>query len=145
MMQKALKFQTDGKGLYLITDKIRQNLDYKGSALLNIFLRHTSCSLIIQENADPTAKADLEEFFNRLAPEHQDWHRHTLEGPDDTTSHLKSALTQSSLNIPVVDGKLGLGSWQGIYLFEHRDMPHEREILLSLVPLVSALEQTDFL
>ncbi|MEC9282816.1 MAG: secondary thiamine-phosphate synthase enzyme YjbQ [Bdellovibrionota bacterium] len=133
-MQKAIRIQTNGRGLKLITQQLKADLEeLSGSGLLNLFVRHTSCSLLIQENADPSAREDLEEFFDRLAPEHQAWHRHTLEGPDDTTSHLKAALTQTSLNIPVVDGQLGLGTWQGIYLFEHRDASHQREIVLTFL------------
>ncbi|MEE6250099.1 MAG: secondary thiamine-phosphate synthase enzyme YjbQ [Bdellovibrionota bacterium] len=135
-MQKAIRIQTNGKGLILITNELNQQLEaFSGNGLLNLFIRHTSCSLLIQENADPTARADLEEFFDRLAPEHQSWHRHTLEGPDDTTSHLKAALTQTSLNIPIINGKMALGTWQGVYLFEHRNASHQREIILSLLPL----------
>lgn len=135
-MQKAIWIQSSAKGLKLVTDIVKKQLgDIQGNGLLNLFVRHTSCSLLIQENADPTAKADLEEFFDRLAPEHQDWHRHTLEGPDDTTSHLKAALTQTSLTIPVIDGNLALGTWQGIYLFEHRRASHEREILISYLQI----------
>jgi secondary thiamine-phosphate synthase enzyme len=94
---------------------------------------HTSASLLIQENADPTARQDLEEFLERLAPEGQSWHRHTLEGPDDTTSHLKSALTNSSLNIPISNCALGLGTWQGIYLWEHRRSAHLRRLTLTVL------------
>ena len=134
-MQTTLEIQTQGKGLYPITrpvlDSVR-NLPQAG--LLNLFICHTSASLLIQENADPTAKEDLEQFFDLLAPEHQSWHRHTLEGPDDTTSHLKSALTQTSLNIPIRQGTLALGTWQGIYLVEHRNSDHSRTVILTVLP-----------
>ncbi len=135
MKQDIIAIQTQGAGLYLITDKIIQALgsNLPDMGLLNLFIQHTSASLLIQENADPTAREDMEEFFNRLAPENQSWHQHTMEGPDDTTSHLKSALTHTSLNIPITKGRLGLGTWQGIYLFEHRRAPHERKIILSLM------------
>ena len=135
-MQSAISVQTKGKGLYMITDLIEKALgEMPEQGLLNVFISHTSASLLIQENADPTARQDLEEYFDRLAPEHQDWHRHTLEGPDDTTSHLKSALTSTSLNIPIVNKRLGLGTWQGVYLFEHRTSPHRRNIILSVVTI----------
>lgn len=135
MKQEIITIKTTGMGLYLITDEIKHALgpELPKMGLLNVFIHHTSASLVIQENADPSAKEDMEEFFNRLAPENQSWHRHTLEGPDDTTSHLKSALTHTSLNIPISAGKLGLGTWQGIYLFEHRRAPHHRKITLSLL------------
>lgn len=135
MWQNELKLKTSGQNLYLITSKVERELALHNSkqGILNLFIQHTSASLLIQENADPSAKADLLEFFSRLVPENQSWYRHTLEGPDDTTSHLKSALTQTSLNIPVRAGKLALGTWQGIYLFEHRHAPHERNLLLTFV------------
>lgn len=133
-MQRALEVSTSGKGLYLITEQVKQVLnELPSSGILNLFLQHTSASLLIQENADPTAQQDLEEFFERLAPEGQAWHRHTLEGPDDTTSHLKAALTHVSLNIPIVNGEIALGVWQGIYLFEHRHHSHQRKIILTII------------
>lgn len=133
-MQYAVDVQTSGKGLYSVTDQIRTALeDLPKAGLLNVFIKHTSASLIIQENADPTAKMDLEEYFERLAPEGEAWHKHTLEGPDDTTSHLKAALTNTSLNIPIVGGRLGLGTWQGIYLFEHRKHSHNRQLILTVI------------
>ncbi|MCB0385451.1 MAG: secondary thiamine-phosphate synthase enzyme YjbQ, partial [Bdellovibrionales bacterium] len=101
--------------------------------LVHLFLQHTSASLVIQENADPTAKADLETFLERLAPENETWHTHTIEGPDDTTSHLKSALTQAFLVLPVRNGRLALGTWQGLYLWEHRKAPHRRKILVTVM------------
>lgn len=138
-MQKEIEIQTQGKALYLISSEVEQflgdaNISGK-SGLLNCFVKHTSCSLIIQENADPTARLDLEEFYERLAPENQSWHRHTLEGPDDTTSHLKASLTQTSLNIPVSNGKMNMGIWQGIYLFEHRKSTHKRKLVLTFIEI----------
>ena len=137
MTQSILDISTMGKGLYLITDKIQEKLTAETqlpqTGLLNCFIQHTSASLMIQENADPTARADIQRFFDLIAPENQDWHQHTAEGPDDTTSHLKSALTQTSLNVPIVNGQLGLGTWQGIYLFEHRQYPQMRKVVLTLV------------
>jgi secondary thiamine-phosphate synthase enzyme len=135
MFQTNLEIATNGQGLYSITAEIEKVLKehLPSQGLLNVFLQHTSASFLIQENFDPTAKQDLEEFFDRLAPENQAWHRHTAEGPDDTTSHLKSALTSASLNIPIQNHKLALGTWQGIYLFEHRSAPHQRRILLTVI------------
>jgi secondary thiamine-phosphate synthase enzyme len=135
VFQAQIQIKTSGQGLYAITDAIKSALDghLPKAGLLNCFITHTSASLLIQENFDPTAKQDLEEFFNRLAPEHQTWHRHTVEGPDDTTSHLKAALTATSLVIPIRDSQLGLGTWQGIYLFEHRVAEHERKIILTVM------------
>ena len=104
--------------------------------LLTVFVRHTSCSLLIQENADPDVQRDLQEFFRRLVPPSDDpasrWMAHTAEGPDDMPAHIKAALMQTSIGIPVAQGKMLLGQWQGLYLFEHRDRPHRREIVLHL-------------
>ena len=135
-MQFELEIQTQGRALYLITHEITQHLsNLPNAGLLNLFVRHTSCSLTIQENADPSAKEDLEEFLNRLIPDGQNWHRHTAEGKDDTTSHMKSTLTATSLNIPIYNHKLALGIWQGIYLWEHRLAPHRRRVLGTIVPI----------
>jgi secondary thiamine-phosphate synthase enzyme len=101
--------------------------------LLTIFIQHTSCSLVMQENADPDVTLDLRDFFERLVPEHGSHYRHTLEGPDDMTSHIRSALTQSSLSIPVIDGAMALGTWQGLYVFEHRARAHQRSVVLQLL------------
>ncbi len=107
-----------------------------GEGLLTVFVRHTSCSLLIQENADPDVQRDLTEFFRRLVPPSNDpsmrWIVHTAEGPDDMPAHVKAALTQVSLGIPVADGRAVLGTWQGVYLFEHRDRPHRRQVVLHL-------------
>jgi len=100
--------------------------------MCNIFLQHTSASLIINENADPTARADLEAFLDRLVPENEPYYRHTHEGPDDMPSHIKCILTDVSLNVPVLAGRLALGTWQGIYLWEHRDHPSARSIVVSV-------------
>ncbi len=102
------------------------------TGLLTVFCRHTSASLLIQENADPTVRTDLEAFFDRLAPQAGPY-RHNSEGPDDMPAHLKTALTQVQLSIPLVSSELALGTWQGIYLFEHRTRPHRREIVLHLI------------
>ena len=136
MPQSIITLQTSGAGLYEFTDRamafVRQaNI---GAGLLTLFVRHTSCSLLIQENADPDVRRDLEAFFRRLVPPADDpsmnYLVHRLEGPDDMPAHIKAALTAVSLSIPIVDGRLALGTWQGIYLFEHRTAPHRREIVL---------------
>lgn len=135
VFQTQIQVSTDGQGLYHITEGVKRALkgDLPGVGVVNVFLQHTSASLVIQENADQTAQADLEEFIERIVPRDQDWHRHTLEGPDDTTSHMKSSITATSLQVPVVDGALALGKWQGIYLWEHRDQHHIRNIILTVV------------
>lgn len=101
--------------------------------LLAVFVQHTSCSLVIQENADPDVTLDLRDYFERLVPEDVKGYRHTLEGPDDMTSHIRSTLTSVSIGIPLIAGRLGLGTWQGLYLFEHRTIPHERSVVLHLI------------
>lgn len=135
VLQESLEVPTDGKGLYSITSLVNEFVRSQPieSGLLNLFIQHTSASLVIQENADPTAQADLEEFLERLVPENQEWHQHTLEGPDDTTSHLKSALTNTFLQIPIQKGRLALGTWQGVYLWEHRCHHHRRKLLITIV------------
>ncbi|WP_265517165.1 secondary thiamine-phosphate synthase enzyme YjbQ [Nitratireductor luteus] len=138
MRQTVLTVSTSGPGLYEITGRAAQFVRESGveTALLTVFVRHTSCSLIIQENADPDVKRDLHVFFRRLVPPSDDasmdWVVHCTEGPDDMPAHIKAALTETSIGIPVADGRLMLGIWQGIYLFEHRDAPHRREIVLHL-------------
>jgi secondary thiamine-phosphate synthase enzyme len=138
MTQTLLTIQTQGQGLYEFTDEAADFVRTAGGSdgLLTVFVRHTSCSLLIQENADPDVKTDLNTFFRRLVPPSSDpsmlWVVHTTEGPDDMPAHIKSALTQVSIGIPVSGGRLALGTWQGLYLFEHRDRPHRREIVLHL-------------
>ena len=126
---------TRGKGLYDFTAQIetwlRQHTIHTG--LLTIFCQHTSASLVIQENADPDVVADLADFFARLVTEDTRLYRHTAEGPDDMTSHIRSALTQTQLTIPIHKGRLALGTWQGIYLFEHRARPHNRSVIVHLL------------
>ncbi len=134
--QTCISVQTSRQGLLLITENVSKAFASSGvtsSGLLHIFIQHTSASLLIQENADPTAKRDLEEFIDRLVPENQSWHRHLDEGSDDTVSHMKSAVTATSLTIPVKDGKLLLGTWQGLYLWEHRRAPHSRRLVLTFL------------
>ena len=127
--------QTNGKGTYEITDEIQRKIDKGGlrSGTVTVFVQHTSCSVIVMENADPTARRDLEEFFNRLVPEGADYFTHGSEGSDDMPSHIRMVLTRTSETIPIVDGKMQLGTWQGIFLFEHRDAPHRRRISLTIV------------
>ncbi|RYC32096.1 YjbQ family protein [Lichenibacterium minor] len=125
---------TDRKGLFDITREAERFVAGQGIAagLLTVFCRHTSASLVIQENADPTVRSDMERFFERIAPEGTHY-EHDLEGPDDMPAHLRAALTQPSLAVPVEGGRMLLGTWQAIYLFEHRSRPHRREIVLHLV------------
>ena len=137
MQQSAtnLDLTTRGAGLYEITHQV---VDFVADStirigLVTIFCRHTSASLLIQENADDDVKTDLMGFFRRLAPEGMDWIVHRTEGPDDMPAHIKAALTQTSIGVPIVDGALTLGTWQGIYLFEHRSRPHRREIVLHVI------------
>ncbi len=134
MFTRSLTIHAPRRGLLLITDQVARTVLESGiaSGMCNVFIQHTSASLIVNENADPTARRDLEAFLDRLVPENEPYYRHTVEGPDDMPSHIKSALTQVSINIPVVRGALGLGTWQGIYLWEHRDDPPERSVLVSV-------------
>ena len=126
---------TRGKGTYGITDEVARI--FKGSGirtgLVTVFVQHTSASLVIYENADPTARADLHRYFEDLVPEDHPGLVHTAEGPDDSTSHLKMALTRTSESVPIAEGRLQLGTWQGIYLFEHRTAPHRRTITVSIL------------
>jgi len=126
---------TRGKGTYEITDKVESAIRESGviAGTVTVFVRHTSCSLIIMENADPTARRDLEKFFERLVPEDTPYFEHTAEGADDSTSHIRSVLTRSTEVIPIAEGRLQLGTWQGIFLFEHRRAPHRREVVLSII------------
>ena len=129
-----LAVETRGKGLTEITRPVGRWLAGEGisTGLLTVFCRHTSASLLIQENADPNVQADLAAYFERIAPESGNY-IHASEGPDDMPAHIRAALTQSSLSIPVEAGGMVLGAWQGIYLFEHRRAPHRREVLLHLI------------
>lgn len=137
-MQATLHVRTSGPGLYEITDDVARFVRQGGleQGLLTLFVQHTSCSLCIQENADPGVRRDLEEFFRRLVPPSDDpsmrWVTHTTEGPDDMPAHIKAALTAVSISIPVTGGRLALGTWQGIYLFEHRDSSHTRHVVAHL-------------
>ena len=133
--QSRFKVSTEGRGIYCISREVcnwvnRQDIR---SGLLTVFIPHTSASLLIQENADPDVLEDLKRFFNRLVPDGDPLFQHRAEGPDDMPAHIRSALTQTQLSIPVLANKPGLGIWQGIYLFEHRTHPHKREIILHLI------------
>jgi secondary thiamine-phosphate synthase enzyme len=130
-----LKVPTRGKGFYDITRDIRKWVAAQAiqNGLLTVFIRHTSASLTIQENADPDVRRDLGEFFERLVPENTPWFRHTTEGSDDMPSHIRAALTSTSVSIPVQKGAIGLGTWQAIYVFEHRSDPEVRHILLHIL------------
>jgi secondary thiamine-phosphate synthase enzyme len=130
-----LSVVTAGKGLGEITDSVRTWVASQGmtNGLLTLFCRHTSASLLIQENADPDVRTDLETFFAQIAPEGRGLYVHDTEGPDDMPAHIRAALTQTQLSIPLNQGQLMLGTWQGIYVFEHRSAPHRREILLQLM------------
>lgn len=127
--------ETRGQGLYEISAAVREFVSGSGVAtgLLTVYVRHTSCSLLIQENADSDVQKDLNGFFGRLVPEGIDWLVHTAEGPDDMPAHIKAALTQTSIGIPVADGQPVFGTWQGLYLFEHRRLPHRREVVLHII------------
>ena len=130
-----LVVSTRGKGLYEITDEIADWLggQHATDGLLTVFVQHTSASLLVQENADPDVVHDLNAFFSRLVKEDSSLYRHTSEGPDDMPSHIRSALTLTQISIPVEQGRMTLGTWQGVYVFEHRASPHRRNVLLHLM------------
>jgi secondary thiamine-phosphate synthase enzyme len=138
-MQTVFDIETNSAGLteftYDVEMFVREAKVSQG--LLTLSVRHTSCSLLIQENADPDVQRDLNEFFKRLVPDTNDpsmsWVRHTAEGPDDMPAHIKASLTPVSLNIPISDGQMALGTWQGIYVFEHRMRPHKRQVVAHIV------------
>lgn len=133
--QKSLAVATTGAGLVEITDALQRFVAESGvsTGLITVFCRHTSCSLLLQENADPDVRHDLETFFRRLVPEGMEWIVHLTEGPDDMPAHIRTALTQTSISIPVMGGRPALGTWQGLYLFEHRARPHRRQVLFHIV------------
>lgn len=126
---------TTGKGTYEITDQVANVVRKSGvtAGTATVFVQHTSCSLILMENADRSARVDLEAYFERLVPEESGYFTHTAEGSDDSTSHIRMVLTRSSEVIPIAAGKLQLGTWQGIFLFEHRNAPHERSVIVSVI------------
>lgn len=131
----SFRVSTRGKGTTEITRQVERIVAAGGirTGTATVFVQHTSCSLVIYENADPSARTDLHEFFERLVPEETPWFVHTCEGPDDMPSHLRMVLTRTSEVIPVVDGRLALGTWQGVFLFEHRRAPHTRSVVVSVV------------
>jgi len=133
--QAALTVRTRGPGTYEITDQVAQALRASGFAqgVATVFCPHTSCSLVLMENADPSARRDLEAWLNRLVPENDPHFTHTAEGPDDMPSHIKMALTRSSESIPFANDELLLGTWQGIFLWEHRKAPHTRSVIVTFV------------
>jgi len=137
MLQSSTRLEvvTRQPGLYEFTGDLNRFVGGSGvsQGLATVFCRHTSCSLLIQENADSDVKTDLLGFFRRIAPEGMEWIVHRTEGADDMPAHIKTALTQTSIGIPVIDGEPVLGTWQGIYLFEHRARPHRREIVLHII------------
>lgn len=131
---EQLELRTEGKGTYEITDQVEKALVAARvrDGIVTLFVQHTSCSLIIMENAAPAARRDLEGFFDQLVPENQDF-EHDDEGPDDMPSHIRMALTRTSETVPIVDGKMQLGTWQGIFLFEHRRDPHRRSVAVTIL------------
>ncbi len=131
----SIDVQTRGKGLYPFTDQVTRRIRQwqVREGMCYLFCQHTSASLLVSENYDATAKMDMETFMEKLAPENQPWYRHTLEGPDDSSSHLRAMLTPISLTIPIDNGELSMGTWQGIYLFEHRKHPQNRSILIRVL------------
>lgn len=132
---QVITLSTNGKGTYSITEQVRKALSNTGvyNGIATIFVQHTSCSLVIMENADPDARTDLHEYFDRLVPENEPYFIHTYEGPDDMPSHIRMVLTGCSESVPVVDGQLALGTWQGLFLFEHRRAPHSRRVMVTVV------------
>ena len=132
---ESFTIRTHGKGTLEITDEVAEIVRRSGivTGTVTVFVKHTSASLVIMENADPSARRDLERFFEKLVPENTPWFSHTQEGPDDMPSHIRMALTRTSEVIPVTGGRMALGTWQGIFLFEHRRDPHRREIAVSVI------------
>jgi len=131
----TIRIRTRGKGTVEITGEVRRAIEASSirNGIVTVFVRHTSASLVIMENADPSARRDLEVFFEKLVPENTPWFSHTLEGPDDMPSHIRMALTRTSETIPIHDGCMTLGTWQGIFLFEHRSAPHHREVSITVM------------
>jgi secondary thiamine-phosphate synthase enzyme len=134
-LTERIQISTRGKGTYQLTGELSALVSRSGikEGLATVFIQHTSASLVIYENADPTARTDLHRFFEELVPEDNPALIHTMEGPDDSTSHLRMVLTRTSESIPIAEGRLQLGTWQGIFLFEHRTAPHRRTVVVSLL------------
>lgn len=133
LRQEALTINTDGRGTYDLTAKVQSHVAASGirAGICHVFIRHTSASLMLCENADPDVMRDLEAFMSRITPDGDPLYNHTAEGPDDMPAHVRSVLTQSDLNLPITDGRCALGTWQGIYLWEHRLAPHRRQIVVT--------------
>lgn len=133
-MIKTLSITVNAQGLHAFTSQLQEVLNHESidEGLCTIFIQHTSASLLIQENYDPSAQRDLENWLNRLVPENDPLYTHTLEGPDDMPAHIKAALTATSLSIPVIAGQLALGSWQGVYCWEHRHYSGQRKVIIHL-------------
>jgi secondary thiamine-phosphate synthase enzyme len=134
IFMKIVTVNTSGKGLYELTDKVKRLVNESGveQGMVNVYNRHTSSSLVMMENADPTACRDLEAYFDRLVPEDLPYFVHTYEGPDDMPSHIRMVLTRSSETVPINSGRMMLGTWQGLFLFEHRCARHQREIVVTV-------------
>ena len=134
VIQETLQFETRKRGTYNITREVEQVIRQAGvhSGICQLFIHHTSASLILCENADPTVRSDLERFMSRLVPDGDRLFDHTLEGPDDMPAHIRSILTKMDLGFPIIDGRPGLGTWQGIYLWEHRTHAHQRRVTVTL-------------
>ena len=134
MKQNTLNIETKGRGTYEISNDIQNIIDESNisTGLCHLFLQHTSASLILCENADATVRADLEKFMARIAPDGDSSYQHDMEGPDDMPAHIRTILTQNSLTIPIVNGRCALGTWQGVYLWEHRTMGHNRKLMITL-------------
>ena len=134
VQHEKFEVRTNGKGTYEITDEVEEKIDKSGvrNGVVTIFVQHTSCSLTMMENAAPAAGRDVERFFEKLVPEDADY-EHDDEGPDDMPSHIRTVLTRTSETVPIIDGKMQLGTWQGIFLFEHRRAPHRRKVSVTII------------
>ena len=134
VQHKKFEVRTNGKGTYEITDNVQDKIAKSGvrNGVVTIFVQHTSCSLTTMENAAPAARRDMERFFDQLVPEDADY-EHDDEGPDDMPSHIRTVLTRTSETVPIIDGKMQLGTWQGIFLFEHRRAPHRRKVSVTII------------
>ena len=134
VQHEKFEVRTNGKGTYEITDEVEEKIDKSGvrNGVVTIFVQHTSCSVTMMENAAPAARRDVERFFEKLVPEDADY-EHDDEGPDDMPSHIRTVLTRTSETVPIIDGKMQLGTWQGIFLFEHRRAPHRRKVSVTII------------
>ena len=134
VQHEKFEVRTNGKGTYEITDEVEEKIDKSGvrNGVVTIFVQHTSCSLTMMENAAPAARRDVERFFEKLVPENVDY-EHDDEGPDDMPSHIRTVLTRTSESVPIIDGKMQLGTWQGIFLFEHRRESHRRKVSMTII------------